>query len=79
MQIMNIPRLPERLECMLYRRKIDQDIEELRPELQILREASHELRASKRFKQILQVVIFPHDISASNLFRASTIGDRLSC
>ena len=59
MQIMDIPRLPERLECMLYRRKFDEDIEEIRPELHILREASHELRASKRFKQILQVVISP--------------------
>ena len=59
MQIMGIPRLSERLECMLYRRKIDQDIEEIRPELHILREASRELQASERFKQILKVVISP--------------------
>lgn len=52
---MTIPRLAERLDCMLYRRKLDLDIAEIRPELNILRNASHELRTSKKFKQILQV------------------------
>lgn len=52
---MTIPRLSERLECMIYRRKLDLEIEEIRPELNILRNASHELRHSRRFKQILQV------------------------
>jgi hypothetical protein len=53
---MNIPRLTERLECMLCRRKLELDIEEIRPELDILRNASHELRTSTEFKQVLQVV-----------------------
>ena len=52
---MTIPRLSERLECMLYRRKLDLEIEEIRPELNILRNASQELRNSSKFKQILQV------------------------
>ena len=52
---MSIPRLSERLECMLYRRKLDLEIEEIRPELNILRNASQELRNSSKFKQILQV------------------------
>lgn len=54
---MSIPRLSERLECMQYRRKLDLDIEEIRPDLNILRNASHELRSSSKFKQILQVRI----------------------
>lgn len=52
---MTIPRLSQRLDCMVYRRKLDLDIEEIRPELNILRNASHELRSSAKFKKILQV------------------------
>lgn len=52
---MTIPRLSQRLECMIYRRKLDLDIEEIRPELNILRNASQELRSSAKFKKILQV------------------------
>ncbi|THG98335.1 hypothetical protein EW026_g3828 [Hermanssonia centrifuga] len=39
-QIMTIPRLSERLDCMLYRRKLEIEIEEIRPELNIVRNAS---------------------------------------
>lgn len=56
-QIMTIPRLSERLESMLFRRRLDMDIAEARPELDILRHAASELRASARFKKVLQVRI----------------------
>jgi len=52
---MTIPRLSGRLECMQYRRKLDLDIEEIRPDLNILRNVSRELRGSVKFKQTLQV------------------------
>ncbi len=52
---MSIPRLSQRIECMIYRRKLDLEIEEIRPELNIVRNASHELRASSRLKNVLQV------------------------
>lgn len=52
---MVIPRLAERLKCMLFRRRLELDIEEIRPELNALRNASHELRSSSKFKQVLQV------------------------
>ena len=52
---MTIPRLSERLECMLYRRKLELDMEEIRPELDMVHRASRELKASNRFKQVLQV------------------------
>jgi hypothetical protein len=54
-KIMMIPRLLERLECMQHRRKLDLDIEEVRPDLNVLRNASRELRESVKFKQTLQV------------------------
>jgi diaphanous 1 len=52
---MTIPRLSGRLECMQYRWKLDLDIEEVRPDLNILRNVSRELRGSVKFKQTLQV------------------------
>lgn len=52
---MTIPRLSDRLECMVYRQKLELDLEEIRPELNTLRNASSELRLSSRFKQVLQV------------------------
>ena len=38
-QIMTVPRLAQRIECMIYRRKLDLEIEEIRPELNIIRNA----------------------------------------
>lgn len=68
-QIMTIPRLSERLECMLYRRKLELEIEEIRPELDILRNASQELHSSFKFKQILQVCrIFTQKFFHSNCY-----------
>lgn len=40
---------------MLYRRKLEIEIEEIRPELNVVRNASRELRNSQRFKGVLQV------------------------
>ena len=52
---MTIPRLSERLECMLYRRKLELEVEEIRPELNIVHMAAKELRSSTKFKRVLQV------------------------
>ena len=59
---MTLPRLSQRLECMLFRRKLELEIEEIRPELNITRNASQELRASLRFKAVLQVIQAPTPI-----------------
>jgi diaphanous 1 len=40
---------------MIYRRKLELDVEEIRPELDILHSTSRELKASQRFKRVLQV------------------------
>jgi hypothetical protein len=40
---------------MIYRRKLELDVEEIRPELDILHSASREIKASQRFKRVLQV------------------------
>lgn len=68
---MTIPRLSDRLQCMQYRRRLELEIEEIRPDLNILRNASRELRSSLKFKQILQV-------SEEQFSRAKlTLSDRL--
>lgn len=76
-QIMDIPRLPERLECMLYRRKLDLDIEEIRPELAILRNACTELKGSKKFKQVLQAVLAIGNVLNGSTFRGGARGFQL--
>ncbi|TCD69991.1 hypothetical protein EIP91_005241 [Steccherinum ochraceum] len=75
--IMTIPRLSERLECMLYRRKLEIEIEEVRPELNIVRNASHELRASVRFKQVLQTVLAVGNALNGSSFRGNARGFQL--
>ena len=42
---------------MLYRRRLELEIEEVRPELDIVRSATKELKVSDRFKQVLKVCI----------------------
>ena len=52
---MDMPRIADRLQSMVYRRRLELDVEEIRPELDILHSASRELRMSQRFKRVLQV------------------------
>lgn len=59
LQISTIPRLSQRLECMLYRRKLELEVEEIRPDMQTVRDACKDLRGSQRFKAVLQVCYFP--------------------
>jgi diaphanous 1 len=54
-QISTIPRLSQRLECMLYRRKLELEVEEIRPDMQTIRDACKDLRCSEKFKVVLQV------------------------
>lgn len=76
-QIISIPRLSERLNCMVYRRKLELDIEELRPELEHLRNASKELRASLRFKRVLQAVLAVGNALNTSTFRGGAQGFQL--
>ncbi len=42
---------------MVFRRKVELDIEEVRPDLDIVRSASKELRGSERFRDVLKVTL----------------------
>lgn len=53
--MMSIPRLEERLTCMITRRRFEMELEEIRPELSILRNAADEIRNSGKFVAVLKV------------------------
>jgi len=72
-----IPRLSERLECTIYRRKLDLEIEEIRPELNILRNASREVRHSNKFKQVLQAILAVGNTLNGSTFRGEARGFQL--
>jgi hypothetical protein len=55
---MTIPHLPSRLNSMIFRRTLDQELDGIRPELAILRNATTELRRSVRLRTILRVSLF---------------------
>jgi hypothetical protein len=76
-QIMKIPRLQERLECMVYRRKLDLELEEIRPDLNTLRNASKELRASARFRVLLKAVLVIGNELNGGTFRGGAQGFQL--
>lgn len=75
--IIDIPRLTERMDCMLFRRKVELEIEEIRPELNIVRNASHELKASVRFKRVLQGVLTVGNALNASTFRGGARGFKL--
>ncbi|ORZ12198.1 formin homology 2 domain-domain-containing protein [Absidia repens] len=55
--IMNIPRLSDRIDCMVFRRKFHHELQELLPELDVLKLAIDELRHSHSFKHILKTIL----------------------
>lgn len=57
--MITIPRLSERCSCLLYRRRLNLEQEELKPDLTMLRTAADELRASVKFKTVLSVSPIP--------------------
>ena len=52
---MYIPKLADRVSCMIFRRRFKYELEEILPELDIIQMAITELKSSVRFKQVLKV------------------------
>ncbi|KAJ8487756.1 hypothetical protein ONZ45_g14224 [Pleurotus djamor] len=76
-QIMTIPRLAERLECMLYRRKLDVELDELCCELQEIRSVANDVRSSSKLKHILQAVLTVGNALNGSTFRGNAKGFQL--
>ncbi|KAJ8455460.1 hypothetical protein ONZ51_g12454 [Trametes cubensis] len=75
--VMTIPRLSQRLECMLYRRKLELEVEEIRPDLDVVHKASRELRSSPKFKRVLQAILAVGNALNGSTFRGGARGFQL--
>lgn len=73
----SIPRLSQRMTCMLTRRRFEMDLEEIRPDIAILRNATDELRASQCFRHALAVVLAAGNSLNGNTFRGNAAGFQL--
>ncbi|SPO39803.1 related to Diaphanous protein homolog 1 [Pseudozyma flocculosa] len=77
-EMLGIPKLHERLSCMLYIRRFELDIEELKPDLKILKDAVVELNGSQKFKSVLHTVLMIGNVLNSSTFRGGAAGFQLS-
>ena len=62
---------------MIFRRRFELDVEELRPEMAILKAAHDEVRTSAAFKWVLAVVLAHGNTLNGGTFRGSAAGFRL--
>ncbi|KAF9232167.1 hypothetical protein BU15DRAFT_55302 [Melanogaster broomeanus] len=76
-EIMTIPRLPQRLDCMIFRQRFHLDVDEIRPDLKTIRDACRELRASQLFKRTLQAVLVVGNKLNGSTFRGNARGFHL--
>ncbi|ORX93208.1 FH2-domain-containing protein [Basidiobolus meristosporus CBS 931.73] len=74
LEVMRIPRMSERLSCMIFKRRFELDVEELKPELKILFEAVAELKKSDRFLVVLHTVLSIGNFMNGNSFRGNASG-----
>ncbi|CAE6362187.1 unnamed protein product, partial [Rhizoctonia solani] len=76
-EILKIPRLQERLSCMIYRRRLELDIIEAQPDLSILHDAAVEVCTSDKLRRILQVVLAVGNALNKSSFRGGASGFKL--
>jgi len=74
---MAVPRLQQRIDAMIFRRKFELDIEEVRPDLDTLHQATKEMRSSSLFKQLLQAVLSVGNALNDSTYRGSARGFQL--
>ncbi|SNX82525.1 related to Diaphanous protein homolog 1 [Melanopsichium pennsylvanicum] len=76
-EMLGIPRLAERLGCTVYMRKFELDLEELKPDLRILKQAVDEMNASEKFRKVLHTVLTIGNVLNSSTFRGEAAGFQL--
>ncbi|KAH9816938.1 hypothetical protein DFH28DRAFT_846931, partial [Melampsora americana] len=77
-KVMDIPRLQHRLTAMIYRRRFEHEIDELGPELGVLRRATIEIKSSSKLKKIMLYVLEFGNILNSSTFRGNATGFEIS-
>ncbi|EGG05616.1 uncharacterized protein MELLADRAFT_64018 [Melampsora larici-populina 98AG31] len=78
MKVMDIPRLQHRLTTMIYRRRFVDEINDLGPELGVLRSATAEVQRSSKLKRIMLYVLEFGNILNSSTFRGNAPGFEIS-
>ncbi|CAG8488039.1 19036_t:CDS:10 [Gigaspora margarita] len=78
-EVMDIPRLSERLGCMIYRRKFEIEVSELKSQVEDLDRSYVELKSSLKFKYLLKTILAIGNYLNSSTFRGNAIGFRLDC
>lgn len=76
-EILKIPRLQERLSCMIYRRRLELEIIEAQPDLSVLHDTAVELCTSDRLRRLLQVVLAVGNALNKSTFRGGASGFKL--
>ncbi|KAJ6515515.1 hypothetical protein C8R45DRAFT_809608 [Mycena sanguinolenta] len=76
-EIMTIPRLAERLKCMVFRRKFEMDAAECPAQLRFFHLACQELRHATRFQHVLQAVLHIGNSLNNSTFRGGARGFKL--
>ncbi|KAK9722183.1 hypothetical protein K7432_002855 [Basidiobolus ranarum] len=74
LEVMRLPRMSERLTCMIFKRRFELDVEELKPELKILFEAIAELKKSDRLLILLHTVLNIGNFMNGSSFRGNASG-----
>ena len=77
LEIMDIPRYDQRLECFIFKRKFESSVEELEGSLQIIADATKEAATSKRFVRLLEVVLKLGNFLNGGTGRGGSYGFRL--
>ncbi|CAJ0926832.1 13110_t:CDS:10 [Entrophospora sp. SA101] len=75
--IIMIPRLAERLTCMIFRRKFENKVQKLVPKINVLRKAFTEIKTSRKFKKLLKTVLVIGNYLNTSSFRGNASGFQL--
>lgn len=76
-EVMRIPRISERLECTIYGRRLELELAEVRPDLDMVRNAAAEIKASKRLRKVLGTVLVVGNTLNGSTFRGGARGFQL--
>ncbi|KAF8945986.1 hypothetical protein BGZ47_001547 [Haplosporangium gracile] len=76
-EIHDIPRLSERVSSMIFRRRLEIDVGELKPEMDVLRLTIEELHSSRRLKSLLKTVLLIGNHLNATSFRGNAYGFQL--
>ncbi|KAF9546050.1 hypothetical protein EC957_010186 [Mortierella hygrophila] len=76
-EIHDIPRLSERVLSMIFRRRLEIDVGELKPEMDVLRLTIEELHNSRRLKSLLKTVLLIGNHLNATSFRGNAYGFQL--